>query len=243
MKAMAFERIRVLNGYGLPDGGSYIAAGDLCEIREKTAAGLYPVTYPTRKGSKTRWLRTLDGFLCNQNDYPNISYPAAGYEKATIKSGGCGVCAGVNAVGALTGKQVSVWEMRDLAVSGLARVPGGTNMAQLCLLLKREYGLTSRTTSSVLELQAHLRQGGAAICNAAGKGLLSTGGHYVTALGELGGRICIADPGLYAGKYAANARRKAAVTVSGDLIFVKAGDLDGDCSGRWPKYYLLRKGG
>ena len=116
-------------------------------------------------------------------------------------------------------------------------------MAQLCLLLKREYGLTSRTTSSVLELQAHLRQGGAAICNASGKGLLSTGGHYVTALGELGGRICIADPGLYAGKYAANARRKAAVTVSGDLIFVKAGDLDGDCSGRWPKYYLLRKGG
>ena len=153
------------------------------------------------------------------------------------------MCAAVNAVGALTGKRVPVREMRDLAVSGLARVPGGTNMAQLCLLLKREYGLTSRTTSSVLELQAHLRQGGAAICNAAGKGLLSTGGHYVTALGELGGRICIADPGLYAGKYAANARRKAAVTVSGDLIFVKAGDLDADCSGRWPKYYLLRKGG
>lgn len=243
MKAMAFERIQVLNGYGLPDVGSYIAAGDLCEIREKTAAGLYPVTYPTRKGSKTRWLRTLGGFLCNQNDYPNLGYPAAGYEKATIKSGGCGVCAAVNAVGALTGKQVPVGEMRDLAVSGGARVPGGTNMAQLCVLLKREYGLTSRTTSSVLELQAHLRQGGAAICNAAGKGLLSTGGHYVTALGELGGRICIADPGLYAGKYAVNARRKAAVTVSGDLIFVKAGDLDADCSGRWPKYYLLRKGG
>lgn len=242
MKAMAFERIQVLNGYGLPDVGSYIAAGDLCEIREKTAAGLYPVTYPTRKGSKTRWLRTLGGFLCNQNDYPNISYPAAGYEKATIKSGGCGVCAAVNAVGALTGKQVPVREMRDLAVSGLARVPGGTNMAQLCVLLKRKYGLTSRTTSSVLELQAHLRQGGAAICNASGKGLLSTGGHYVTALGELGGRICIADPGLYAGKYSANARRKASVTVSGDLIFVKAGDLDADCSGRWPKYYLLRKG-
>ena len=190
MKAMAFERIRVLNGYGLPDGGSYIAAGDLCEIREKTAAGLYPVTYPTRKGSKTRWLRTLDGFLCNQNDYPNISYPAAGYEKATIKSGGCGVCAAVNAVGALTGKQVPVGEMRDLAVSGGARVPGGTNMAQLCVLLKREYGLTSRTTSSVLELQAHLRQGGAAICNASGKGLLSTGGHYVTALGEIGRASC-----------------------------------------------------
>ena len=242
MKAMAFERIQVLNGYGLPDVGSYIAAGDLCEIREKTAAGLYPVTYPTRKGSKTRWLRTLGGVLGNQNDYPNISYPAAGYEKATIKSGGCGVCAAVNAVGALTGKQVPVREMRDLAVSGLARVPGGTNMAQLCVLLKRKYGLTSRTTSSVLELQAHLRQGGAAICNASGKGLLSTGGHYVTALGELGGRICIADPGLYAGKYSANARRKASVTVSGDLIFVKAGDLDADCSGRWPKYYLLRKG-
>ena len=128
MKVMAFKRISVLNAAGLPDAKSYIAAGDLCTVGEKTATGLWPVTYPTSKGSKTRWVRTLKGFLCNQNEHADISYAAPGYLKATIKSGGCGVCAAVNVVGALAGKAISVRVMRDLAVNGGARVSGGTVM-------------------------------------------------------------------------------------------------------------------
>ena len=95
MKVMAFKRISVLNAAGLPDSKSYIAAGDLCTVGEKTLTGFYPVTYPTSKGAKTRWVRTLKGFLCNQREYADISYPAKGYETATIKSGGCGVCAAI----------------------------------------------------------------------------------------------------------------------------------------------------
>ena len=239
MKAMAFERIQVLNGYGLPDVGSYIAAGDLCEIREKTAPGLYPVTYPTRRQQDP--VAADAGRLPLQpNDYRNL-LSTAGMKKATIKSG-LRRWRRVNAVGALTGNS-PLREMRDLAVSGWPGCRAATKHGPAMRAAEAGIRPDKQDHSSVLELQAHLRQGGAAICNASGKGLLSTGGHYVTALGELGGRICIADPGLYAGKYAANARRKAAVTVSGDLIFVKAWDLDGDCSGRWPKYYLLRKGG
>ena len=243
MRAMAFERINVLNKNGLRDYASYIAAGDLCQIGEKEVNGLWPVTYPTSKGRKTRWVRSLNGFLCNQNEYASLSYPAKGYEGATIKSGGCGVCASVNAVGALTGKCVPVRAMRDLAVNGRARVPGGTDMAQMMTLVCRDYGLKYRTTSSIYEMQQHLKNGGVAICNVAGKGMFSTGGHYVTALGYLGGKLCIADSGMYAGKYSANAKRKAAVTVSGDLIFASAATLDTDCVGRWPRYYLLSKGG
>ena len=41
MKVMAFKRISVLMQNGLPDGKSYIAPGDLCEVGEKTLAGLY----------------------------------------------------------------------------------------------------------------------------------------------------------------------------------------------------------
>jgi hypothetical protein len=242
MKVMAFKRIAVLLQNGLADSKSYIAPSDLCEVGEKTASGLWPVTYPTSKGKKTRWVRTLKGFLCNQNEYAGLSYPAPGYETATIKSGGCGVCASVNAVAALTGKNVPVRAMRDLAVDGQARVSGGTDMRQMITLLCRDFGLKSRTTSSVYEMQQHLAQGGVAICNTAGKGMFSTGGHYVVALGMLGNKICIADPGLYTGKYS-NAKRRAAVTVSGDLIFASAATLDADCVGRWPRYYLLSKGG
>lgn len=240
MKVMAFKRISVLGSNGLLDGKSYIAAGDLCTVGEKTPAGLYPVTYPTSRGSKTRWVRTLKGFLCNQREYPDIPYPAPGYENATIKSGGCGVCAVVNVVGALTGKAISVRVMRDLAVSGGARVSGGTDMKRLASLICGRYGLKVTTTSSLPELQRHLIRGGVAICNSAGRGMFSTGGHYVVALGILGGKVCIADPGLYTGKYS-TAARKAKVQVSGDLIFADAETLNTDCIGRAPRYYLFSK--
>lgn len=242
MKSMAFERIDVLRQNGLPDAGSYIAPGDLCDIGEKEASGLWPVTYPTARGAKTRYLRSLSGFLCNQNDYAYISYPAKSYEKATVKSGGCGVCAGVNAVGALTGKCVSVRVMRDLAVDGGARVSGGTDMKRLVQLICSRYRLQCTTSSSAEELRRHLEKGGVAICNAAGRGMFSSGGHYVTALGLLGGKACIADSGLYTGKYS-TAKRRPYVTVSGDLIFADLRVLDQDCVGRWPRYYLLSEGG
>lgn len=238
MRVMAFKRVSVLLQNGLTDAKSYIAPGDWCDIGEKTTSGLWPVAYPTSKGTKTRWVRSLNGFLCNQNEYAHLKYPAAGYESATIKSGGCGVCASVNAVGALTGKCVPVKVMRDLAVTGRARVSGGTDMRQMVTLICREYGLKSRHTSSIYELQQHLKAGGVAICNTAGRGMFSTGGHYVVALGILGGKICIADSGLYVGKYSTAARR-VAVQTSGDLIFASAATLDTDCIGRQPRYYLL----
>lgn len=240
MKVMAFKRISVLTAAGLPGSRSYIAAGDLCEIQDKTLAGLYPVTYPTARGPKTRWVRSLKGFLCNQNEYGDLSYIALGYPNATIKSGGCGVCAAVNVVGALTGKCIAVRVMRDLAINGGARVSGGTDMKLLANLVCSRYGLAHTQTSSITELQAHLKNGGVAICNSAGRGMFSTGGHYVVALGMLGGKICIADPGLYTGKYS-TAKRRAKVTVSGDLIFADAATLDVDCVGRWPRYYLFSK--
>ena len=97
MKALAYNRIAVYRSDGVLDAKSHIDAGDLCEIGGKTLAGLYPVLYPTSRGPKTRWVRNLKGFLVNQNDYASIPYPAPGYEKATIKSSGCGVCSAVMA--------------------------------------------------------------------------------------------------------------------------------------------------
>lgn len=242
MKVMAFEKIAVRDRYGLKDAKSYIAAGDLCTVSGKTLAGLYPVTYPTARGAKTRWVRDLKGFLCNQNGYAHLKYAAPGYESATVKSGGCGVCAAVNAVGALTGKQVPVREMRDLALTCGARVSGGTDMKRLCAALEKNYGLRCTLSNSLSQLKAHLEQGGAAVCNTAGKGMFSTGGHYVVALGLLDGKVCLADPGMYAGKYG-TARRRAAVTVSGDLLLCDPAVLDADCVGRWPRYYLLSREG
>lgn len=242
MRALAFRKISVLKANGTADPGSYIASGDWCSIGGKTLGGLFPVTYPTKSGGKTRWVRSLSGFLCNQNAYPALSYPARGYERATIKSSGCGVCACVNAIGAVTGKQVSVLELRNLSIACGARVPGGTNMRTLIAQVCSRYGMRYTTTSSVQLLLAHLKTGGAAICNVAGRGMFSTGGHYMAVLGLLDGKLCIADPGLYSGKFSKGARRQK-VSVSGDLIFAAPETLDADCIGRRPRYYLLEKQG
>ena len=240
MKVMAFARIGVRQKDGSADPKSHIAPGDLCEVSDKTLAGFYPVTYPTARGAKTRWVPELTGFLCNQNAYGGLSYPAPGYPSATVKSGGCGVCAAVNAIGALCGRPVPVREMRDAAVRCGARVSGGTDMRRLTAELCRQYGLVCAVSGDVSALTAHLKAGGVAICNTAGRGMFSTGGHYVTALGLLDGRLCIADPGMYPGKYN-SPRRRAAVGVSGDLVLASPATLDADCAGRYPRYYLLSR--
>lgn len=242
MRVMAFRRISVLQATGAADPKSYIDAGDLCELGPRTLSGLWPVTYPTSRGPKTRWLRELRGFLVNQNDYASIPYPAPGYEQATVKSGGCGVCAAVNALGALLGVRVPVATMAQFSRAWGARVPRGTDMRRLTDKLEIAYRVICRQTSSAAELRAHLASGGVAICNTAGRGLFSTGGHYMAILGELDGKLCIADSGLYAGKYSSAARRKK-VSVSGDLIFAAVSDLDTDCVGRSPRYYLLSRQG
>ncbi len=240
MRVMAFSRIGVRNKSGMPDTKSYIAAGDRCTVADKTLAGLYPVTYPTARGEKTRYVSNLKGFLCNQNAYGGLSYPAPGYERATVKSSGCGLCAAVNAVGALTGRRVEVRAMRDLALACGARVSGGTDMKRLMKAVCKQYKLVCEQTDSLAELKAHLKSGGVAVCNTAGRGMFSTGGHYVTALGVMEGRLCLADPGLYTGKYS-TARRRAAVTVCGDLLFCAPETLHADCAGRRPRYYLLSR--
>jgi len=240
MRVMAFEKISVCTENGKPDPKSYIASGDLCTVSDKTLAGLYPVTYPTARGEKTRWVKDLSGFLCNQNDYGHLAYAAPGYPNATVKSGSCGVCAAVNALGALLGKQISVREMRDLAKTCGARVSGGTDMKVLTAALSRRYGISCTLSNSREELEAHLKAGGTAVCNAAGRGMFSTGGHFVTALGMLEGKACIADPGLYRGKYD-TFRRKQAVAQTGDLLLTSLETVDADCTGRWPRYYLLGK--
>lgn len=235
---MAWRRVPVLTEKGGPDPGSRVDPGDLCEIGQRNGRGLYPVTYPTPRGKKTRFLAALNGFTLRQRDYAAIAYPAPGYPAATVKSGGCGVCAAGMIVGALCGQAVTVGEMAQFSMDCGARVSGGTDMRRLSAALCSRYGLTCRMTNDANALRQHLRAGGCAVCNAAGNGIFSTGGHYIVALGELAGRVCVADPGIYSGKYVSGAR-KAAVSVCGELLLADYAVVDGDCTGRTPRYYLF----
>ena len=128
-------------------------------------------------------------------------------------------------VATMTAQYMDPVAMATLARCCGARVSGGTDMGLLAKRTAERYGLSVTATSALSELRAHLAAGGMAIANVAGRGMFSTGGHYIAALGILGGRVCFADPGLYTGKYG-TAKRRGYVTVSGDLIFSTGATLD-----------------
>lgn len=180
----------------------------------------------------------------NQYNYPNVPYPSPMLPKATVKSGGCGVCCASMVLEATTGIRIPPEKMAPYAISVGARVNGGTDMHRLAEKLSEDYGIPFTEYNRIEGLISVLRAGGVAICNVAGdkaghKGIFSNGGHYIVAAGiAADGRIIIYDPGMYEHKYASAYRRKY-VEVSGARLLVDAEVLDKDCEGRSPRYYLF----
>lgn len=103
-----------------------------------------------------------------------------------------------------------------------------------------EYGM--KEGPAELE-RSEFRGGGIAVANVGGdragyKGVFSDGGHYVVVLGIApDGRLLIADPGLYSGKYQ-KPHRKAAEVVD-DLVYAQPDVLDKDAQNRSPRFTLL----
>lgn len=87
--------------------------------------------------------------MYNQRDYPGIPYPAKGYERATVKSSGCGPVSMSMVVENLTGKAFPPEESVALALQCGARVPGGTDMAALCKAACARFGLTWSTGNDI----------------------------------------------------------------------------------------------
>lgn len=134
-------------------------------------------------------------------------------------------------------------EAAKYAISCGARVSGGTDMRKLSRHLAEDFNLGVRTTDDADELLAHLKSGGIAIANVGGdrgsyKGVFSDGGHYLVVLGAApDGRIILADPYLYDGKYAQPHRR--VVEVVDNLLYAPADVLDKDAENRSPRYTLF----
>ena len=180
----------------------------------------------------------------NQKDYGHVPYPAKGYEAATVKSGGCGPCCAAMVAEGLSGLSFPPEAATALAISTGARVSGGTHMGVLGRALGERFGLAMAESSMLKDLTACLGTGGWAIANVSGNrsgytGLFSDGGHYVTVRAiEADGHLVVWDPGLYAGKFDREGR-KGRAEVRGNDVRVAARELELDCGGRSPRYYLF----
>ena len=183
----------------------------------------------------------------NQYNYPHIPYPSPTLPKATVESGGCGVCCASIVVETITGVKIPPEKMAPYAIAEGARVNGGTDMHRLAESLSRDFEMPYAKYDRLEGLVSVLRAGGIAICNVSGdkpnmKGIFSNGGHYIVAAGiAADGRIIVYDPGMYIGKYSSAYRAKH-VKQQGNELLVKAETLHADCEGRSPRYYLFEGG-
>jgi len=117
-------------------------------------------------------------------------------------------------------------------------------MKILSRALASEKGLTVAETGDTEELLSALSSGKMAIVNVGGdrggyKGIFSTGGHYVAAVGYEAGEIITVDPGMYEGKY--NAAHRRAVKVNGDILRAAPGVIAKDAENRNPRFYIFGK--
>ena len=183
----------------------------------------------------------------NQYDFPNVPYPSPDLPKATVKSGGCGVCCAATIL-SFFGFDRAEHRPTNLSKTFIAkgaRVSGGTDMRKAAQIACELGNLELITTSSEIELTAHLKAGGAAIANVSGdhgsySGVFSNGGHYICVLGLSGDKYKIYDVGDYSTKYDSN-YRKGKVTRSGKLLLCTPAVLHSDTLNRAPNYYLFKK--
>lgn len=181
----------------------------------------------------------------NQNNYGTVPYPAPGYENATVKSGGCGVCCASMVIENLTGKAFPPSRSAAYTASSGARIPGGTDMRRLGACLAHDFELTVTNTDEESALLSCLNAGGMAIANAGGnrknyRGVFSDSGHFIVAASANGRQLTILDPGKYEGKFN-KPWRAAKVSTRGNLCFCSVETLSRDCLSRSPRYYLFTK--
>ena len=181
-------------------------------------------------------------FYYNQNDYEKVAYNKPNGEKATVKSGGCGVCSACMVFNTLAGKELySVAQMAKFSISHKARTNNGTDENVLLkALCDANKGFLFKVTSDVKELTKHLKSGGMAICNQGNAyNVFSTSGHYVVAYGLDVGNIKVADPSNTANKYSKYDRPKRIVSKTAYGCIIKPAEMKKATADRDPSYYLV----
>lgn len=174
-------------------------------------------------------------------EYPTTMFPDAVLERPypSVAKAGCGLCAAVMLIEALTGRRISVEEAIDLSVQAGANCDG-TDMKILSKRIAERFGLKAEFSDELRDLTACLDVGGCAILNTGKKnGLFSDGGHYIMAFRYENERIWIADPSFSEEKYMRQDRVNK-VIVKSPFVLALLYDIEEQCGNREPAYYLFQ---
>ena len=141
----------------------------------------------------------------NQNDrrWKSHPYTAPGYPNATTGTSGCGPTCAAMVVSSCK-ETIYPNQMCDISKENGFRVPGGTSN-NLMQYVSQRWGIEMKTLSSSFEAHQACKEGYFVVI-LCGKGLWTTGGHFILAVGADDNRIEIYDPYLYNGKFNINGR-------------------------------------
>ena len=132
-------------------------------------------------------------------------YPASGgYENKTCGTSGCGTTCGAMIVSSCR-EYINPAQMCDISRENGYRVPGGTSDGLFSYISKR-WNIEMKILHSSFEAHRACKDGWF-VAIACAKGLWTTDGHFILAVGANDTEIEIYDPYLYAGKFNAYGRQ------------------------------------
>lgn len=143
----------------------------------------------------------------NQLDlrWKNHPYPASGgYENKTCGTSGCGTTCGAMIVSSCR-EYINPAQMCDISRENGYRVPGGTSDGLFSYISKR-WNIEMKILHSSFEAHQACKDGWF-VAIACAKGLWTTDGHFILAVGANDTEIEIYDSYLYAGKFNAYGRQ------------------------------------
>ncbi|MBQ8748415.1 MAG: hypothetical protein IJZ14_01200 [Oscillospiraceae bacterium] len=192
----------------------------------------------------------------NQREHPHMLYvtrQALEDEKqreygktTTMRSSGCGLCAGVMVLDRLLPHyEFSLEDAIQLSYDAEANLVVGTDYARFGPALAEKFNLRCEMSDKLEDLQNCVRTGGAAVVwtgcpEGGGIGLFTKSAHYITVISEEpDGRLAILDPSFTTNKYEIEGR-KGRVEVKHDVVILcEPQVLHRETKGKDYPYYLF----
>ncbi|MBQ3529124.1 MAG: hypothetical protein IJA47_01370 [Oscillospiraceae bacterium] len=192
----------------------------------------------------------------NQREHPHMLYvtrQALEDEKqreygktTTMRSSGCGLCAGIMALDRLLPHyEFSLEDAIQLSYDAKANLKVGTDYTCFGPALAEKFNLRYKMSDKLEDLRNCVRAGGAAVvlvgCPEEGKpGLFTKSSHFITVINEEpDGRLAILDPSFTPTKYETEDRKDKVEIKHGVVILCKPEILHAETKDKTGSYYLF----
>lgn len=148
----------------------------------------------------------------------NHPYTITGNPKQTIGTSGCGPTSAAMVVSTIKGTIIPP-DMGDLFLRNGFRTTNNGTYHSAFKWTANYFGIDFKTVNSTYAMADAVSEGYLTVV-ACGKGLWTTGGHYIVVMGREGDTLKVYDPYLYNGKFNSYGRQAAGVRVEGTTAYV-----------------------